>query len=295
MTFKGNMDKKLLNIVLRNEKLFVPIVFTKKQYDILSKYKWKNRLTNSERKSLYSSIKKKMEALNCLSREQKDIEYYINSPRQIIPTRLDKAKKLIDIYSKKYDKVFISGSFLFSKEYGDIDIFIVKEKGYKEKWDEDKHLIFLAEKRLTKPVFQSAALISVSNFYIPCVMKESRLKLGELMSSYHEAAIEIRGGKYRDLTRHIVFVYHLKVKHKLLNGLKLKTITNKLNLDELEDMVKSIITKLYSKKYIYVAIHQYIKTLSGFIESEKNVENLKRYKKLYEEIIYGNRKGTART
>ena len=57
----------------------------------------------------------------------------------MIPQRLEKAKEIIKEYSKEYDKVFVSGSFLFSREFNDIDVFIIREKGYKEGWDGKRH------------------------------------------------------------------------------------------------------------------------------------------------------------
>ena len=144
------MDKNILKIILRNKGLFVPLVFTEKQFNVLRKYNNKIKLSNAEKKSLYTSIKRKMEALDSFSIEQKDIEYFINNASEIIPARLVEAKKIIDSYSKRYNKVFIAGSFLFSKEFNDIDIFIIRERGYKEKWDGNKHIIFLSEKKISK-------------------------------------------------------------------------------------------------------------------------------------------------
>src|SRR3989338_1982426 len=151
------MINKLLEDILKKEGLFVPWVFTKKQFNILKKRNANMPLSNAEKKSLYTSIKKKMGAMESLSRGQKDIEYWINGPNEIMPSRLFEAKKLLDEYSRKYDKVFIIGSFLFSKKFEDIDVFIIKERGYKEALEGNKHLIFLTEKRLRNPIFQSAS------------------------------------------------------------------------------------------------------------------------------------------
>lgn len=286
------MDKKTLKIILQKERLFVPLIFTEKQFNVLKKYNNHLLLSNAEKKALYTSINKKVKALESIKIE-KDKEYYINGYNKIIPGRLDKAKELITKYSKEYDKVFISGSFLFSKEFNDIDIFIVRKKGYKEIWEGDRHIVSLSEKRLTKTVFQSAALISVSNFIIPKKIKRKTLKLGELMSSYHEAGIEIMDKQERELTRHIVFSYYLYVHDKLLDGAELAHITKSTTLNKLDSMVKSILTNLFSNTYLYVVLHTYIKTLDGFIQSEKNIEHLKRYKSLYEGIIYDSKRSTT--
>lgn len=282
------MDKNILKIILAKKESYVPLIFTEKQFMVLKKYNCGIKLSNAEKKALYTSITKKMSALESIKIET-DKEYYIRGDNKIIPERIEEAKKIL----ASYEKAFISGSFLFSKKYNDLDIFVIHERGYQEKWEDNKHIIFLTEKRLERPVFQSAALISVSNFHLPLKIKERPFKLGEFMSSYHEAGIEIMSHQEREITRHMVFTYYLKDKKKLLDGLELSQLTKNLTLDQLDEMVRAILIKFFSKKYLYVAIHPYIKTLSEFIKTEKNIEHLKRYKSLYEEVIYGSRRSAT--
>jgi hypothetical protein len=288
------MNQNILNIIINNQEQFIPLIFTKKQIKVLKKYKEKKKLTNAEKKALYTSITKKVKALELIKIE-KENEFYINGRNKIIPERLEKAKELIKLYSKKYNKVFISGSFLFSKKYNDIDIFIIRERKYDEKWKNKEHIIFLTEKRLQNPVFQSAALISVSNFIIPNKITKKSLKLGDLMSSYHESAIEIIENQDRSMTRFIIFSYGLHLKNKIIDGSELKDRINNLNLGELDSMVKEMLKKFFSSSYLYVELHDYIKTLNKTIKTEKNIEHLKRYKSVYEEIINETRNSKAET
>ncbi len=288
------MDKNILKIILRRKESFVPLIFTEKQFNILGKYNNHVPLSNAEKKSLYTSIKKKMEALSSFSTEQKDIEYWINNTNEIMPRRLEEAKKLIDSYSEKYNKVFISGSFLFAKEFRDIDIFIVREKGYKEAWDGNRHIIFLTEKRLAWPIFQSAAKISIGNFALPSKMTKKKPTLSEIMSAYHEAVIELmRKEKKPDLLRRFTFDYYLFCKNRLLSGKELNDLSKSTALADLDNYVRELCLKLFSRTYLYVEIHDYIKTLKDSIESEKPNEHLIRYKKTYEELIYGKHSAKA--
>ncbi len=293
------MDNNLLNLILKNKERFVPLIFTEKQFNILKKYPAGVKLTNAEKKSLYTSIHAKMKALSLFSREQKDIEYFINGPDEIIPSRLEEAKHILDAYSKEYDKVFIAGSFLFSKEYGDIDIFIIRKKGYKEQWEKNKHIISLSEIRLNNPIFQSASLISVSNFRMHNFMPQKRIKrkkpsLSELMASYHEAVIEhIRKEKKLESIRRLVFDYNLFCNDKLLNGRELKTASKKIKLNELDTIIKKLCRKLFSETYLYVAVHTYIKTLEDSIKNIRPNTHLIRFKDTYEELIYGKQRSKA--
>lgn len=288
------MDKNILKIIMNKKELFVPLIFTEKQFNVLGKYKEHKRLTNAEKKSLYTSVKKKMEALSSFSMEQKENEYWINSPDEIIPARLLEAKKIIDSYSKKYNKVFISGSFLFSKEFNDIDIFVVRKKGYKEKWQGKKHVIFLSEKRLANPVFQSASLISVSSFAVPGKIKKKKPSLSGSMGTYHEAVIEhMSREKKPEAMRRLIFDYNLFCKNRLIGGRELKEISKKIKLDGLDMMVKELCKKLFSETYLYVEVHTYIKTLAESISNIKPNKHLIRYKNTYEEMIYGRQRSEA--
>jgi len=288
------MNKNILKIMLGKKELFVPLLFTEKQFNVLRKYNNNLKLLNAEKKALYTSIRKKMEALNSFSREQKDREYYINSPNEIMPARLTEAKKIIDAYSKKYDKVFIAGSFLFSKEFNDIDIFVVRKRGYKEKWDGNKHIIFLSEKRLADPVFQSALLISISDFIIPKKIRKKKPSLSELMGLYHEAVIEyMRKEEKPESIRRLIFDYNLFCKNRLVDGRELKEASDKIKIDDLGMIIKELCKRLFSKTYLYVEVHTYIKTLKESIKNIKPNTHLIRFKNTYEEMIYGRQRSKA--
>src|SRR3989338_4489949 len=288
------MNKNILKIMLGKKELFVPLLFTEKQFNVLRKYNNNLKLLNAEKKALYTSIIKKMEALNSFSREQKDREYYINSPNEIMPARLTEAKKIIDAYSKKYDKVFIAGSFLFSKEFNDIDIFVVRKRGYKEKWDGNKHIIFLSEKRLADPVFQSALLISISDFIIPKKIRKKKPSLSELMGLYHEAVIEyMRKEEKPESIRRLIFDYNLFCKNRLVDGRELKEASDKIKIDDLGMIIKELCKRLFSKTYLYVEVHTYIKTLKESIKNIKPNTHLIRFKNTYEEMIYGRQRSKA--
>ncbi|MEK6921498.1 MAG: hypothetical protein AABX82_06435, partial [Nanoarchaeota archaeon] len=247
------MNQNILKIVLNKEELFVPLLFTLKQFNILKKYDAHITLSNAEKKALYTSIKKKMEALNSIMIEQKDVEFYVNNPDLIIPERLKQAQTIIETYSKKYDKVFISGSFLFSKEYNDIDIFIMHQRGYKEEWNENKHIIFLSEKKLFEPLFQSASLISVSTFAIPQNVKKKKPILSEVMSLYHEAVIEyIKKDKKPEAMRRLIFDYTLFCHNKILNAKELNKLLKSIDISYLNKIIKEFCKILFSKSYLYV-------------------------------------------
>ena len=236
-----------------------------------------------------------MEALNLISYENSKESLYISGSENIKAERLEEAKKLVSEYGAKYGNVFVSGSFLFSQNYNDIDIFIIRTRGYKEEWKNNLHLIHISESRISKPIFQSAALISVSNFPILRKISKKRPKLDDLMSDYHEAVIEkMKNEKKNEAARRIIFDYYLLVGDKLLNAKELKELTNLISLEKIDGMMREICTNIFSKKYLYIGLHEYIKTLDESIKNITPNNHLLRYKTNYEAMIYERRRGKAK-
>ena len=295
------MDKKILKKIIGSENLFVPLIFTKKQMFVIKKHFLNRKLSNAEKKSLYTSVTKKVSAIASLINADASKEFYINNAAKILPERLDAAKKLLFVYAKntkylQYSKIFISGSFLFSKEFNDIDIFMIRERGYKEIHEGNKHIIFLPEKKLSQPTFQSASLISISNFLIPTRMIKKRLSLKKLMSLYHESVIEfLQNEKKPEMIRNLIFSHALFCKNKLLDGMEIKEITSSMTLESLDEMLKQLCKKLFSKLYLYVELHDYIKTLGASIKNIHQNHHLIRYKNTYEELIYAGKRSAAKT
>ena len=282
------MNEKLLKKIILSEGMFVPLIFTKKQLSVIQKYSDGKKLSNADKKALYTSIKKKLEALDLFSREQENKDYFISGSDKMIISRIKEAKSIIDQYSGKYEKVFVSGSFLFSKDFNDIDIFIIWKRGYKEEYEEKKHSIFLTEKKLAEPIFQSASLISVSNFILTKKIRRQKPKLYELMSLYHEAIIEkIRNDKKLEATRKLVFTHYLFCKNNLLSGKELSALSKSITVNHLNFIMKEACIKIFSQTYLYVQIHEYIKTLSESIKNIQPNNHLLIFKQTYEELIYG--------
>src|SRR3989338_10112297 len=115
-------------MLLENEESFVKLIFTRKQLDVLRKRSKGMTLNSTEKKALYTSIRKKLEALEIISEKMKEKDIYISGHDFMISERAEEARKILRDYSEKHGKIFIAGSFLFSKDYNDIDIFIIREK-----------------------------------------------------------------------------------------------------------------------------------------------------------------------
>jgi len=275
------MDKYLLKTVLERKEDVVHLLFTSNQLSIIQKYLDKQELTNSEKKSLYTSIKKKTEAIKKLSLK-KNNDFFIRG--NLIPERVEQAKNIIKQFPG--EKVFLAGSFLFSKNYDDIDIYILKERGYKELHKGNKHIIYLTKKRLKQAIFQSTILNSVSNYDNYLEYNFKKLLLNELMSLYHEAIIEfLEKQSKKESLRNLIFNYYLS-KNKLIDAIKLKQLIKNSSLEKIDFYFSETCKKFYSKKYLYVRFLEYANTLRKTLKNLNNKVHIQHYLKLYERIIH---------
>src|SRR3989338_3796070 len=114
------MDKKMCKLIIERKAQLVPTIFTKTQITLLEAYLTEKPLTSSQKSYLYSTIKKKIDALASLQQES-----YITG-QNMIPERVEQAKQILKELG--YPKAFISGSFLFKEKYNDIDVFVISSK-----------------------------------------------------------------------------------------------------------------------------------------------------------------------
>ena len=101
--------------------------------------------------------------------------------------------------------------------------------------------------------------------------------------------------KKSEMARRLVFDYELFCNNQILSSRELQERLKKVNVKELDFIVKKLLGKLFSKTYLYVELHNYIKTLT---ESIKNITpniHLAHFKNIYEELIYGSSRSQEST
>lgn len=276
------MNEKICKKIIENKDKFTPNLFTIRQINILKKYLKKSKLTKTEKTYLYSAIKKKIDALTILKEE-----YYING-QKMIKKRVKKAKTILKDLNRD---AFISGSFLYSKKYNDIDIYIISKKK-KDYFKGKKHFMFITEKDLTKPVFYSALQYCVANFSIEDVKPLiKRPGSDDLIFDYEQAIIEILNNDDQKMIRSILFDYYMHVKKNILDSFstykeykRIKKMKQKKKINIINNMVKSLLLKLYSKKYLYQELLSFLKQLKKIIDKYKKHENIAIYVNLLTEV-----------
>ena len=274
------MNNKICKKLLKNKEKFVPYLFTDKQIKVISKHINNKPMTNTEKVYLYSSIKRKIDALSLLKEE-----FYFYGTN-MIQERLKKAKELLKEIN---DKAFISGSFLFSKNYNDIDLYIISNR--RKQYHKGKmHFIYITEEDLKKPIFQSAAKYCVSNFEITMDKPiRKRMKFNDLIVNYETTIVELLDKEDEKTIREVLFEYYIQLKNTILSSYEVYTktiniINTSKSINILNNMVKELLLKNYSKRYIYDELSNFVKRLDGDIKEFKANENLKIYRTLFNEV-----------
>lgn len=278
------MEEKVLIELAKYQEFLVPCIFTQKQMSIIKKAMGKEKLNNAENKQYYTSIKTKVKGLSMLSRPTT----FFASVKNPVKGRLERAEQMLK--DLPHSNAFISGSFLYSEKYNDIDIFIVGKKKEEEKKGEI-HMVYIPKRALHDPAIQSAARSSLSKFFIPCHHVKAKLSLYDHMQIFQETAALVFAGKDAAKDARDIIFYHYLKKGRLLSSEELFALCSRFSklgkkqkLSELKKMVKEILAS-YGKGYIRRELMDYEKVLDKEIREFRMNEHLKYYKESYREAI----------
>ncbi|MBU1005172.1 MAG: hypothetical protein KJ561_05055 [Nanoarchaeota archaeon] len=275
------MDIKICNLLIDNRERIVPFLFTYKQVDIISRYLSNKSLCNTEKTYLYSSIKRKIDALSSLSRE-----FYFYGTG-MIPERARRARDIL----AKYPNAFISGSFLFSEKYNDIDLYIVSNR--RKQYHKGKmHFIHITQGDLNKPIFQSPAKYCISNFFIelgrPSIIKPN---FDELLMTYELAVNDILDNGDQKEIRDILFEYYLQIKGEVMGSFllnkrfnEIKKLGVKERINYVNRLTKELLLGIYSNKYVYNELSPFVTRLREDAKNYPANENLLIYIGLFNEV-----------
>lgn len=274
------MNKKTCKKIIDNKNLFVPSIFTLRQFNVLKKYYLNKNLTKTEKTYLYTSIKKKIKALELFNEE-----YYING-KNMLPERIEKSKEILNNIK---ENAFISGSFLFKKNYNDIDIFIISKK--RKQFSKGKfHYNFITEKDLDKPMIASAALYCISNFEMPIIKVErKRYGMENTLMAYQIALSEhIEKEGFKTL-KNLIMEYNIVVKNKILDSYELHKKYQNISkssdfIEKINQITKELLFFSYSNRYLYDEIVKFSKKFPQLIKEYKSNKNLIVTKRLLDEI-----------
>lgn len=270
---------------LEKNKTQLRTIFTEIQLKTLRKKLEKKNLTSNEKTYYYKYIKPKLRAMLSFLNIQ---ETSITGKQCIIQKRIPKAINTLKKIQKKHKKkkILISGSYLFNKNYKDIDVFIFTKYQKKDYSIGKIHINFMPESALSSLFFASLSKISISNFSYT-VKKDFNIQLSTLLQNY-ELAINhlINKEDCQKELRTLILEQEYISKKIILNPEQLYKIKSKLKSKKLisSSLINTLIIA-YKKEKIRQKLAQCISTYKKLLKRYKNAENISTYIKTYKQVI----------
>ncbi len=277
-----------VEMIEKNESSLEKRIFTKLQLSILKKKLRKKDLNINEKTYYYKYIKPKIRAMMSLFKID---EIRINGREQIIEDRIQRAIEILNRMNNKHKnkKIMISGSFLFSKKYNDIDIFIFT-KYNKEDYKKGKlHVNFLPESALNSLFYSSLSKICISNFVYES-KPEFNIKLADILQSYEILVnLIMNKDKYKkELRDFLIMAEHIS-KEIILNSKQLYYIIKKIEQHNIIKIISKIIIETialaYKRKILKDNLKRHIEEYNKLLEEYKQAKNIPIYIQTYKEAI----------
>lgn len=258
-------------------------IFTSLQLNILKKRLQKKQLDSNEKTYYYKYIKPKLKAM--LSFLNID-EINIKGKEYMIGNRIKTAVNILNKIKKKHKnkRIMISGSFLFNKNYNDIDIFIFT-KYDKEDYNKGKiHVNFLPENAIDSIFFSSLSEVSISNFYYTN-KNEFNIGLSNVLQNYELLINSIlnRENYQKELRDFLLNTEYIST-GVILNTKQLYALRKKIN--RIKMISNTLINALilgYNKNRLN-NLKRYIADYRKLLKQYKS-SNLNEYIQTYEKVI----------
>lgn len=268
------------------KKEIVPTIFTQHQFKLIEKRLTGRRMTQSEKNEFSRTVSRKMKAINKILERETDI--FIYGKEKIKQARIKKAivylKKLERKFKNNY--IFISGSFLYSSKFNDIDVFVIS-KYDKEDYKLGKfHINYLTEDMYNSLFFESLRKLCISNMEMAKKEIKEKVSLDTLISLYQEVFNDLDKGfegikkTLREFLLQAAFIERMPIpdskelKQQVSSVLKLKNPKEAIK----KVFIKSVIMGIQPKKAV--------KAMNIMIESYKDLmREYKQHKTYYLDLI----------
>lgn len=282
------MDKNLLEKLHQQKDIIVPMVISTQQMQVIEKVLMNQRLTKTEQNYWYN-VRKKIRVLRVLAEQEQSQIFFYNAHHMLPERKQEATTKLLEL-KKKGITAFISGSFLFSNTYNDIDVFILtRRRG--EEFVGNYHYISLTKNDLKKPVFQSAAKSCVANLDLNLPpIEQKKLHLDQTLGMYQEIIIAVLEQDDLKVVKSLLADYSYHVLGKLLDSYELQReysmfLARKEKLLMVNRLAKELLLHSFNKDYLIIRLSKYLKTIQKDIQEISLHDHLKIYEQTYQEIV----------
>ena len=271
-----------LDMIDKNESILERI-FTSLQLNILKKRLQKKELNANERTYYYKYIKPKLNAMFSFFSIS---EININGKEYMIDDRITEAVEILNKIKKKHKnkRIMISGSFLFNKDYNDIDVFIFT-KYKKEDYNKGKvHVNFLPENAIGSLFFSSLSEVSISNFSYTN-KNEFNVELTSVLQNYELLINSILNKEnYQKELRDFLLNTEYISRGAILNAKQLYILRKKIKrIKIISNILINALILGYNKSKLN-SLRKYIMDYRKLSEQYKS-SNLNEYIQTYERVI----------
>ncbi len=249
----------------------VPTLFTRHQFHLIEKKATAKKMTASERNEFSRAVSKRIKAINqFLGRDN----FFISGKEKILPERLILAKKYLRQFSRKFKNkhLIISGSFLYSQKYNDIDVFIVEKYEKNDSQQGQFQFNYLAEEVYHSLFFASLKKLCVSNQPLPASEIAEKINLDTFISLYQEVFNDFAQNPHA-------------VKETLRNYLVQSAFLKNAPLPDSQELKIQIDSLLKLKNPTEIIKKIFVETVVLGIEPKDSLPSLKQMIDSYQEMI----------
>lgn len=276
-----------LELIKKNRSLLVGKLFTAMQFNILKKKLQKKTLNSNEKTYYYKFIKPKILAMMNFF----DIETVtIRGKEHILEERMNDAIVILKKIASKHKgkKIMISGSFLFKKNYNDIDVFVFTKYDKVDYKKGKLHINYLPESSLESLFFASISSISISNF-VYSKKTSFNITTNDVFRSYENIVymLETKQLNIQDVRSFLVATEYYS-KGIILNPKQLSVYSNKVFGRKIfEKITQKLINDmtLSDDKKLKEKINIAIKELTALLKKHDNAVNFKKCINTYRKVI----------
>jgi hypothetical protein len=182
----------------------------------------------------------------------------IYNPDHMIPERIKEAEKILDKLPYRY--CFITGTFLYNKTYGDVDVFVITRSKRKIELEKRIKISFIDFNDLHSLFYHSITSMCVAKEILP--RKELRTTVADYWSIINETVPTLINDKndFRKAIRSLVLNTEFLENDRILNSYELRNKVNSFTsyIGVLEYIkthaplaVKHTVKKSYIRRYFY--------------------------------------------
>ncbi|MBI4140528.1 hypothetical protein HY485_01680, partial [Candidatus Woesearchaeota archaeon] len=188
----------------------------------------------------------------------------------------------------KNKKIMISGSYLFNKQYHDIDAFIFTKYEKEDYAKNGVHVTFLQETALNSLFFNSLSQISISNFSYTS-RSNFNINLNNILQTYEILVNSILNKEeFEKILRDFILQTEFVSKQVVLNPKQLFELNKKMmhkNINILSNVLINTLILSYDKKGLKNKLQKQINNYKQLAQEYKSAKNINIYINAYSEAM----------